>query len=563
MSTLFKTGFLVIYTLVLFAGIIFGYGVYYEQYEAIFSALGSGRLTPGIPYNDFFYLTHILLVEGYSVLYGCWPETHWLGVIQLAYLIIALTVILYVFYRVGPSKLAFVVLAIVVSVFFIEQIVSQIYTRTSFLLSFAALLALCYERRENTLSKETWVLYMTMFLIAVLTRPESAALMLIVVSVFYFLIVERGRFFERIRESIKLFAPLSIFPIVVFVWMQWGIMSTDEFYKQIEPDVEYELSVRNNIVPIGTMKTERDSFRYMAIDRVMWGDATTNDALFLRSLIGSGEDVTVADRVIQSAWTSLKLTVSNNAVIVILSMLMMCILMLQHMCNREYGQAGLVFAFAIFFIVLIVLVGYRYKMTDMAVSCLFSAVALMALTFFKHDQMVKVDLRPIAIAIAAMLTPWQVIAVGQRVNEYRDKTEFYKAALSLAESEFTNRNVLLNGESISLLYAFTPLQPFDFEPFSKVVVYDAQHISTMEPYRSHLAQHCNCDPNNYAEYFSFLKQGGDTNVFLMSEDFRIFLEQYLMVVHDLPLTFTKALDRAIVEQDDRFNDRAIWAYTIE
>lgn len=539
-------------------------GIHYERYEALFSALASGRLTPGMLYDDFFYLAHIFTIRAYATLYSSAPDTHWLGWFQAGYMLIALGVILSAVGHRSKSPLYFWTGLVVISLFFADHFVSQVYTRVSYMLGFAALLLTCVRHESASLGLSEKALYATVFLLGVLTRPEPAAMLLLVVVPFHFLMVSKHGFLQRIWESVKLFAPMAAIPLAVFVWMQLEIGASDQFYKQIEPEVEYELTARNNIVPISMMGTARDSMRYTAIDRVMWGDATTNDSAFLRSLIGGGEaEPQLEERVRLTALYSLTDSMLHNPAMVLLACFLLLAVLIGQIAQGDFRRAIGTLAFIVFFILLMLFVSYRVKMTPTAVASVFFSVAALTIVFFGDGLLSAGPRRFLVLLGLGALSIFQAVQLYGHSGTEKARRLFFQTAWGTLEDNFFGKNIFLNGESIHLLNAFSPLQPFDFEPFNRVVIYDSQHVSTMEPYRTYLANDCNCDPNNYSEYFAFLQEGKDANVFLMSADFKGFLEKYLYVVHGMHVRFSPALDVPVMRGDTPFVGDDILAYTID
>lgn len=539
-------------------------GIHYERYESLFSALVSGRLTPGMPYDDFFYLAHILTVRVYAVLYSSAPDTNWLGWFQVVYMLFALWAILSGIRHRSRSPHFFWTGLVVVSLFFADHFVSQVYTRVSFMLGFAALLLTCVKHEAGSLVLAQRMLYTTVFMLGSLTRPEPAAMMLLVVAPFHFLMVSKLCFKQRIRESIKLFTPMATISLAVFTWMQMEIGTSDQFYKQIEPEVEYEITARNNIVPIGMMRTARDSMRYMAIDQVMWGDATTNDAAYLRSLIGGREtNPELEERVQLTAYTSLTDSMLSNPAVVLLTCFLLLAVLIGQIMKGDFRRTLGTIAFILFLVLMMLSVSYWVKMTPTAVGSVFFSVAALTIVFFGNDVFSSRSHRPLNFLVIGTLSIYQTALISARAVEDKARSTFFQTAWNDIEKKFIGMNILLNGESKHLLNAFSPLQPFRFEPFNKVIIYDSQHLSTIEPYRTYLANDCNCDPNDYAEYFAFLKADNDMNVFLMSTDFKEFLEKYLYVVHGMHVRFSPALDIPVMKGDTPFMNKDILAYTID
>jgi len=555
--------FLIAFTLGLFYILIFCVGLFYERYEILLSALASNQLTPEIQYDDFFHLGHIFIIEVYSVFYHRFTQINWLTIIQLFYLAVAFGLILRVFQKQEADSKLKLLQYFLLAVLFSEHVINLVHTRVSFVLSFAALLALCAEEFNNTRTWKKQIIYVGIFAIAAMTRPESAALMLILVAGFHFLLVGKRNISFRFWRDVRLFSPMAVVPLFIFLWIHFEIEASNEFYKQIEPEVEYELTARNNIVPIGMMKTARDSMRYLAIDQVMWGDASTNDAEFLRSLIGDPTGaVDYNSLVLGSAYTQLYGALMANRNMVLLTIVLFGFILFGQIKGTDSATALLTMAYGIFLFTLLFWISYRIKITIPAISCIFFSTVVLLLAFCisgKNNGGVR---REYAFLIASFFCIFQVVGLKDEVEKLSFKTELLQSSWSRLTSHFPQHNLLLNGESKHILGAFSPLEPFRFDAFNKVVIYDSQHISTVEPYRSYLAKDCGCDPNDYASYFTSLIKEGDRNIFVMSKDFKIFLEEYLLIVHKLDIEFNLAINTPIMAKQEHLTDKQIWAYRI-
>jgi hypothetical protein len=552
---------LAIYAILFFILTISFFGIFFERYEIVFNALASGKLTPGLVYNDFFYLAHVLLIKFYALLLNLHSSFNWLGAIQILYLFISFYIIISRFKAFNKSKKMTVFFVLIISIFFVEQIILQVYTRTAFLLSFSALLLVFESSDANKKQIYTYLLSIFLFTIAALTRVEVALLTLIIVSSFYLLLIKKELFIGNIfKTSIKL-TPFLIPVAFIFTWTFYEINASNEFYKLIEPDVEYELTGRDNIVPISEMTNLRDTLRYMAIDKVVWGDATTNDANFLRSLIRSKTITEKPSALILKAINSIVFSSKENIVLVISVHVLLLILIVLFKASRK--TFTLLF-FHLIFLSIIFVLGFRIKMTETAISNMFFIVFILYLLTLYKNLGLNSKKGKFFMVILFILSTLQLNDAITKSKNLNHRTSFYQASLENIKVHFKNKNVLLNGESVSIFYAYNPLNYHDFAPSLKnIIIYDYQHLSTIEPYRTFLANDCQCDPNHYGEYFSYLKKEKEENVFVMSETFKDFLEDYLKIVHNLEIVFMKFNLDITPSNTQNFFDNEINAYYIE
>lgn len=553
---------IVLYTLIFFLIVYFSFGIYFERYEILFNALASGKLTPGTKYNDFFYLAHILLIKVYSFLANYLNNYNWLGIFQTGYILASFYFILKRFKAISNKPLYLSIILFTVSVFFVEQIMLQVYTRISFMLSLASLLFFFnLDKNKPHYYLQYFVGYI-MFLVASLTRVEIALLTFLIISMYNIILMNEKPFIKKIGETTLKIIPLFIPITIIFGWTFYEINNSTEFYKQIEPDVEYELTGRDNIVPIANMKSKIDSLRYLAIDKVVWGDASTNDANFLRSLIRS-KSITDSTSVLLTKAIKSIIESSKDQVVLIISVHVILMLLLFQFYLNKLNKIFLILVFHIAFLFTILALSYRIKMTETAISSLFFVVLILYLLLLYKDLSLKNTFGKICILILTVLTVFQINSTINKSNNLKYRTQFFEESLKIIKTNFAEKNILLNGESIKLLYAFTPFSTYNFSPpLKNIIIYDSQHLSSVEPYKTFLAKDCNCDPNHYGEYFSYLKTNKNENVFLMSEDFKEFLEEYLVVVHNLDIKFINSEIETYNTNFNNFYEKEINAYYI-
>ncbi|MCB9256478.1 MAG: hypothetical protein H6579_05055 [Chitinophagales bacterium] len=543
--------------LYVFLGLVlcyFVFGFYFERYEPLAVSLIGGTLTPGMIYDDFFYLAHLFIVKLFAYLFYFFPNLAWLSIFQYTYLLISFVILLNLLKAKVRNKFVYGFLIISLSAFFMEYYVMHVMTRVSFILSFAALLKIISNFHEGKKQLTSNFLFYFLFLLAVFIRPEPPSIILLITSLFYFLVYNQDSFVLRIKRSFTIFIIPALTCGLAIAWVAFSIYSSDEFYKRIEPEVEYELSARNNLVPLDNMHSKMDSLRYEAIYLGIWGDATTNDADFLRSLIG--EDEENLSYLIESALSGMFSSAENciNAVLFnFLAFLLLFLFLIFR--NPSLAIRVLIFQFAFYFIVF--LMGFKVKMVETSLSpMMFTSAFLNFLVFFKQNRREF----PLFVLLGMGVLFYLQIAFLNEVS--KDKKESYrqgKLLISTFENEFPNKDLYIDEMAFELIFrAFKPFQIIQFKNIEKIIVFDMEHLATVQPYKSYLASQCQCDPNNYLEYFSFIQENHSNSVFLIDKYNAEFFKEYLNGVHGLSTTWheislsSSPLENGQIQTDLRF-----------
>lgn len=515
------------------------WGLYYERYEPFLTGLFSGNFTPGTHYNHFYLFGHILLLHLYSKLYLLFPAIPWLNIFLYLFLGLSLILIIKQFdvnKRYKKSTWFFMVL---IAFFFIEQNVFFIYTRVSFLLSFAALLGLIISFKSNKLNFKTNFLFLLVIGLSILTRSEPVIIMIVLVSLFYFFVLSDENLNQRIMSSIKLFAIPSVLCLVIVAYYYVDISTSDMFFKQIEPELEYELMSRNNIKDISVMHTKVDSAKFKAIFNGMWGDATTNNAEFLRSLVKPNTNNNF-NYLVKNAYSVLTTAILNSYGVFVLNTITFLILLLIYLYQKDKKYISLLLYHFIFWSIMF-FKSYKIKMVETALSPILLSVAIMYLYLIKDKlNNFPKSLNSIIKFVLVLCVFFQITFITKHRLIFEEEHQLTHKERKYLEKTFKHKNIYLNQESSNIFaFSYKPFQKLDISSFNRVYYFDRQHLTTLEPYRTFLEKECNCDPNNYFEYFSFVKNGGEANIFIMTEDYKNFLTYYLQTVHQLELDFKK------------------------
>lgn len=93
------------------------------------------------------------------------------------------------------------------------------------------------------------------------------------------------------KQLLQLGAPAALIALLLSYYF-FQITTSKEFYFQIEPELEYELKDRANVIPLSAMKTSADSARYEAVaQNWMLGDVRLNTVQYMRSLANKPTDM--------------------------------------------------------------------------------------------------------------------------------------------------------------------------------------------------------------------------------------------------------------------------------
>jgi len=510
------------------------FGFYFERYEPLAVSLISGVFTPGMLYDDFFYLAHIGIVKLFAYLFAYFPNIAWLSVFQYTYLLIAYILIINVFGKLIKSKVGFMLFLLGFSIFFMEYYVLHVMTRVSYILSFSVLLQLMYSFHKGSLGYKTFIGLCFMFLLAVLIRPEPPSIMGLIVGLFYVVTYPANGVWAKVKNTFSIFIMPALLCTFAVLWVFFSIQKSDEFYMQIEPEVEYELMARNNFVPISQMENERDSLRYEAIYLGIWGDATTNNASFLRSLIG--EDHTNLSYLIENAKSSIDFSAKNCLGIFYLHISSFAMAILLLLIVKPIASLRL-FVFELIFGSIIFLMSFKVKMVETSLSpMLFAGTLLIYFYFFQQ----AIKWRFLIFIPIIGFSIYQLGFLARVVESFEKDYLASKEIRQQLEDEYPSKKLFIDRIAFEFLFrGFKPFQILKFEKLGKLYLFDSQHLSTVQPYKKYLQQDCHCDPNNYQEYWSYILREKTNSVIFIDKNNARFYQEYLNKVHQVSTTWRK------------------------
>lgn len=501
--------------------------IFFEEYESYFTTMLSGELTPGTNYNHLYYFGQIGLSYFYAHLYEFITFVPWIPLFYELVLSITLAFFMKIYFSNQVKKLQ-IIFTILIFIILHEHFLILNITRISFVVITLGTLILL----NSKISKKQKIQAQFILIFGILTRPEPAFLSLFLLLTGDFLLNQEYQLKERIQRWLKSFWPSFLIIVALFVYFQNDFKTSKEFYKQIEPDVEYELMVRQNFVPLSKNADSTYSLRYQAINNGFWGDSKLNDNLFLRSLIDKkGNNIT---RIVDGFFFNIKeLIIKNSVIFSFLILLFIFSLRVSYKhSKREFLFVNLIFLSLLF---TTTVVAIQIKMVDRGFVSLLTITCFIFMLYLKNrSKLLTAKFLSIPILVFSVL---QIYAVQQKLDELRNEVRQNKKCLNQIEPIVASSEFIFLGQS-SMNVFFLSQTPFGKQTnFKNVYLFNALAFVTVEPYRSYLEKKYNCNPNDYKAFFKFASK--KDAIFLLNKTESSFLESYLRIVHKIRLKFVR------------------------
>ena len=231
-------------------------------------------------FNDLFLLQYI-----FQWFYGVWPSVPWftffcLGADFLSIVIIANLLFVYALKK-GHSVYSSLI-GVALAVLFLHGNLLWIHhNRVAFLMASSALLGQMVGTQLGFGNRWGYRLFcIGWFLLAALVRPESALASLALGGIIFLLV-----YGFKFRVLFAALIPYVSLMAVLFGYYVYQINFSSLYYYRLEPDGEYEIIDRKNVVPLSDMKTPADSAKYKAATSFMLADVKEVNPKFIRSLI--------------------------------------------------------------------------------------------------------------------------------------------------------------------------------------------------------------------------------------------------------------------------------------
>jgi len=501
--------------------------IYFEEYESYFTTMLSGELTPGTNYNHLYYFGQIGVSFFYAYLYKFIMFVPWIPMFYEFVLSITLAFFMKIYFSNLKKSVQLIFILLIFTILHEHFLILNI-TRISFVLITLGTLILLHSK----ISKKQKIIAQLIIIFGVLTRPEPAFLTLFLVLIGDFLINQEYQLKERIKRWILVFWPVIFTMVSLFIFFQIDFKTSNQFYKQIEPDVEYELMVRENFIPISKNADSSYILRYQAVKLGFWGDSKLNDNLFLRSLIDKkGRNNSI---IINNNFYTIKDLLNKNFVIFTLFVLLyfICSIVSFTHSKREFLLVNLIILSVI---LTIFIVAIQVKMVDRGFVSLLT-VGCFTFIIYLNNRLDLLKTKWLIIPVL-VFSVFQIYAVQQKLAVLRNDFNYNKKCLNQIKPFVANSEFIFLGQS-SMNVFFLSQKPFGKQTNLKnVYIFNALAFVTIEPYRSYLEKKYNCNPNDYKAFFDFASNVN--SVFLLNKEESSFLENYLRIVHKFGMKFVR------------------------
>lgn len=525
------------FTLLVLLATYWLFGFYYEEYEPLFDGMLSGQFSPGTPFTNWYYMGHIGLSYFYSWLYTHLPQVEWMSWILYGYLWLSTSLLLYLFHRASQSKipLPLLLLADLVLFFllFADNAIHVQYTRVGYVMCASLLMALAFFFHERgSIAKRPWlfITLVILYLLAALTRLEPA--MGIGALSFFFGLAVSNRFWH----TVKLYLLPGLVCIGVFSWILIDKAHSNDLYKLVEPDVETQLTARENAVPLSDMKTAEDSLKYEAATQMLWADPHVITVSFLRSLIKKDNPVLVDRTQWQRTYYDLKeLAIRYHHFLFFNLIIVLFILFSYRKIPVEARATWLLYNVAFF--VLTLLQTYYVKINDrsfLPYLCMFTLGNILLWLWNSRDLSQRKFMVGLVLVGIVLAVQFQFLLYDWRMS--RSERDAGRANTLVLQQKVGNNILLLNAMSYRTFFlGYEPFQPYQIPVFDRVYLNEAQVMSLIHPYKEFLDKECSCDVNDFSAFYRYL-QHVDKQVYLLSPADRLDLTQrYLWTFHHLKL----------------------------
>lgn len=289
-----RSGFRRLLLMNLVLGVFFALHLFYipPHFDDLFCMWKAIMGESGGYLKDYNYANDIVLLQyGFQHLYSWSPHVSWLPLFFIATSLCSFLLIvnaLFLYLHKQKHHIAFFICACIVLLGMYQPNLMWVHhNRTAFLICSSALTGLflytLYHPRGSE-KKRYRILLWLWFGLGLLTRPEAAIASMMLFMPFWVWIMRK-----QLRPAFIVVLPPLLFVLIFVGYYWWQTHSSEAFYYQLEPNVEYALMDRQEAIPLSEMKTREDSARYIAARRWMLGDTRQTTPSFLRRLIASDD----------------------------------------------------------------------------------------------------------------------------------------------------------------------------------------------------------------------------------------------------------------------------------
>jgi hypothetical protein len=515
------------------------FGFYFVEYEGLNTALLSSALTPDIIFRSVYFSGNLVISYFYSLFYEFLPGIQWISWFEYLWMYVACTVCLFVLLTCLPEGLSIkikILLTVAVYILvFADHLVHLIYTRVAYLVCGVSLISMVvFFADKSTIKKKCWLfIFLNLFfVVGTLIRNEAAIACFLLVLTFALF------YLKSIRQTMLLFA----FPLIIvagqslFLILDIHTAGTEEFYKQVEPDIEEQFIARNNLKPLSMMETHRDSAIYGLAKEMSLSDPRIMTPEYLRSMIMPENFMFTDSRQWSRAADELNNIIRQYWYLVLISVMLSIALFIQLYAGVN-KQSLFLLIFTSSFWVLTIVQAYVDKVNERSWAPYIGLFILCHILLLAKNTNVR--FRPVLFILFTLCGIFCFILVYQLKKEsarLMDDVAFHKQQSDKIKSVVANNILVINSSSFnSLFLSNTPFQLFDFSSFKRIYITDSYIIPFLPYYRRYLEKECACNIYDYPSIWKYIKSRKAEVVIVSSSRHIRSIQKYLKDIHGLAL----------------------------
>ncbi len=527
--------------LFLFGLLYLGYGFYYEAGNGVYSNLFSGSYADE-PFNNFYYQTMVFVSYALAFLYEEIPALPWYDLYGYSLLLISSTLVSYILfellckYKINLVAKLLVIL-FVFTIIVAPNIVFLNQTRISIFVPAVALIFWSFlNGRKQEGSFITSIHYYScilLFLLGAMVRLEGGLLALAIVFVYEFLTSAKK------TSSILQFSIPSLLMFAVILMFVFIAKNSNEFNWKIEPDIEYQISDRQNVVPINEMQNAKDSAKYIMATNWIVNDPNNISVEFLESIIAKSK---VRPDAKGYMIFRLKHMIGRHYVIFLLFLL--CILLcFYYFFNHEIKLLQLItiVLFNGFIISILIGIMVSVKMEDkiwipvLSISILLNIIYVLNRTHL-NTQPIKESSKWYLVLCFFIFSILGCRYLNSMIQPNKSALKKSLAFINTINEDVSEKYLMLDVSSIHYTYT----APFNNVHFSNrfiLLLYNLGSLSLTPQYKTYLDGVCQCNSSDYGEMYEFLYSKKEDVAILGKKNSLKLTENYLADVYQMPYLF--------------------------
>jgi hypothetical protein len=496
-----------------------------DDYSAFMSTCGEGQFN-GHPYFEFYW-GFIGIQSVVKYLYVYYNYYNWNAIFLIVCQVLALYLLLKTVSKVilkdVSSKVVVRTIQLLLTAFYVDNMLFASHTRSSLLFCAMALIGLLFSARVE---RKTVLLYAILFLCGTLIRPESGPGTLMLVIPGY--LIYR---FDLLHLK-RIFIPLAItFLMSVAFFVDWS--TTHQFLRKVEPEVEYKL-MDKRVVGLSKMTNALDSIKYQAAVAGLSLDTRVLTPDYFRSIQLPGANLSKA-HALQRLYDILAFY-NYYLFVPVCAVALLLLALMQPGGKKKFVQ--LLF-FQVFTFVILYWANYTGRLVCERHFLNLQLITFVICLFYLFSGSAS-SFRLPAAAAAAMLAI-VVIAAGVSINNYIklynytvETTECYETAMQTLDRSFKGRIIAVTTDDYHL---FDHMLTFTNKRYENniYIMYDLWTYWLGPENLDSLQVRCSCDPLDPVVFFNWLSAH---HALYLADPKRLALtEKYMYLVHGLKVKF--------------------------